>query len=241
MTPSELSSSGFIKRERPRLGSACCPVSRSEEINLYYSFGQRGSSAAKNLSNMNSTPQNSLDDFSKASSEELFSLVYADLQRRARSCMASANGALTIQPTALVHEAWIKLESGGTKQWKNKAHFMGTAVRAMRCLLIDHARSRSTKKRGGGRTALPLEEELLISDDNAETFIQLDESLEALATLDRELASVVELRFFAGLTDEEIAASLDLSVDQAKKAWAMARAWLKQRLKAGELDERKSA
>jgi DNA-directed RNA polymerase specialized sigma24 family protein len=86
-----------------------------------------------------------------------------------------------------------------------------------------------------------LEEELLISDDNAETFIQLDESLEALATLDRELASVVELRFFAGLTDEEIAASLDLSVDQAKKAWAMARAWLKQRLKAGELDERKSA
>ncbi len=190
---------------------------------------------------MNSIPENSLDDFSKATSEELFSLVYADLQRRARSCMASANGALTIQPTALVHEAWIKLESGGTKQWKNKAHFMGTAVRAMRCLLIDHARSRSTKKRGGGRTALPLEEDLLISDDNAETFIQLDESLEALAALDRELASVVELRFFAGLTDEEIAASLDMSVDQAKKAWAMARAWLKQRLKAGELEERKSA
>jgi len=190
---------------------------------------------------MNTTQNDNFDDFSKASSEELFSMVYQDLQRRARSCMASANGALTIQPTALVHEAWIKLESGGEKQWKNKAHFMGTAVRAMRCLLIDHARSRSTKKRGGGRTALPLEEELLITDENAETFIQLDESLEALAGLDRELASVVELRFFAGLNDEEIAASLEISVDQAKKAWAMARAWLKQRLKAGELEERKIA
>ena len=76
------------------------------------------------------------------------------------SCMASARGALPIQPTALVHEAWLKLESGGDKQWKNKAHFMGTAVRAMRCLLIDHARSRTTQKRGGGRAAMPLEEEL---------------------------------------------------------------------------------
>ena len=155
--------------------------------------------------------------------------------------MASANGALTIQPTALVHEAWIKLESGGTKELKNKTHFMGTAVRAMRCLLIDHARSRSTKKRGGGRKAMPLEEELLITDENAESFVQLDEALEALAALDRELASVVELRFFAGLSDEEIAASLDISVEQAKKAWTMARAWLKQRLNMNERPSRKSA
>jgi RNA polymerase sigma factor (TIGR02999 family) len=155
--------------------------------------------------------------------------------------MASARGALTIQPTALVHEAWLKLESGGDKQWKNKAHFMGTAVRAMRCLLIDHARSRTTQKRGGGRAAMPLEEELLITDENAETFVQLDDSLEALASLDRELASVVELRFFAGLSDEEIAASLDISVEQAKKAWTMARAWLKQRLNMNENPARKSA
>jgi len=168
-------------------------------------------------------------------------MVYGDLQRRARSCMASAKGALTIQPTALVHEAWLKLESGGDRQWKNKAHFMGTAVRAMRCLLIDHARSRSTKKRGGGRKAMPLEEELLITDENAESFVQLDEALEALAVLDRELASVVELRFFAGLSDEEIAASMDISVDHARKAWAMARAWLKQRLSLGEIEVRKRA
>ena len=155
--------------------------------------------------------------------------------------MASARGNLTIQPTALVHEAWLKLESGGSKQWKNKAHFMGTAVRAMRCLLIDHARSRTAKKRGGGRKAMPLEEGLLITDENAETFVRLDESLEALALLDRELASVVELRFFAGLSDEEIAASLDITVEQAKKAWALARAWLKQRLDRDEDSARMSA
>jgi len=185
--------------------------------------------------------QNNPEDFSDESSEELFSQVYGDLQRRARSCMASAKGALTIQPTALVHEAWLKLESGGVKQWKNKAHFMGTAVRAMRCLLIDHARRRTTQKRGGGRKAMPFEEELLITDENAETFVLLDESLEELASLDRELASVVELRFFAGLSDEEIAASLEISVDQAKRAWVTARAWLKQRLNMDESQARKTA
>ena len=190
---------------------------------------------------MSTTPHNTLEDPSEGSSKELFSLVYADLQRRARSCMASSKGALTIQPTALVHEAWLKLESGGVKQWKNKAHFMGTAVRAMRCLLIDHARRRTTQKRGGGHKAIPLEEEILITDENAETFVILDESLEELASLDRELASVVELRFFANLSDEEIAASLDITVDQAKKAWSMARAWLKQRLNTEENQERKIA
>ena len=179
--------------------------------------------------------------FAEQTPAELFAQVYEDLQSRARSCMASSKGALTIQPTALVHEAWLKMESGKSQQWKNKAHFMGTAVRAMRCLLIDHARSRSTQKRGGGQKALPLEDELLITDENAQTFVLLDEALEALAALDKELASVVELRFFAGLTDEEIAASMEISVEKAKKAWAMARAWLRQRLAEGEAEKRLSA
>lgn len=180
-------------------------------------------------------------NFEQQTPEEIFAQVYEDLQSRARSCMASSNGALTIQPTALVHEAWLKLESGTSQQWKNKAHFMGTAVRAMRCLLIDHARSRATQKRGGGKKALPLEDELLITDDNAQTFVRLDEALETLATLDRELASVVELRFFAGLTDQEIAASMEITTDQAAKAWAMARAWLRQRLATDHEEERKTA
>ena len=125
---------------------------------------------------MKTNDNNSVDEFGQQSPEELFSQVYKDLQHRARSCMASSKGELTIQPTALVHEAWLKLESGASQQWKNKAHFMGTAVRAMRCLLIDHARSRSTQKRGGGKKPMPLEEELLITDENAQTFVRLDEA-----------------------------------------------------------------
>lgn len=162
--------------------------------------------------------------------EELFSLVYGELQRRARLCMASSRGNYTIQPTALVHEAWIKLEARGTGHWKNKAHFMGTAVTAMRCLLIDHARRRSSLKRGGGREPLPLDEELQVTDENAGTIVRLDAALEALAELDQELASVVELRFFAGLTYEEIGASMGVTERQVKRSWVMARAWLKQRL-----------
>ena len=181
------------------------------------------------------------EGFGEQTPEEIFTQVYDDLQSRARACMASSKGALTIQPTALVHEAWLKLESGTSKQWKNKAHFMGTAVRAMRCLLIDHARSRTTKKRGGGQKPMPLEEELLVTDDNAESFVRLDEALEALAALDRELASVVELRFFAGLTLDEIASSMEITTEQAKKAWVMARAWLRQRLIASEEEGRKIA
>jgi RNA polymerase sigma factor (TIGR02999 family) len=137
----------------------------------------------------------------------------------------------TLQPTALVHEVWLRLIGGVENvQWQSRAHFLCTAAKAMRRVLVDHARRRNASKRGELRERVALDETLASYEARAIDILALDEALEGLARKDGELARLVELRFFAGLTAEETGRVLGLSVRQVEGAWVAARGWLHREL-----------
>ncbi|MEM8885744.1 MAG: sigma-70 family RNA polymerase sigma factor [Planctomycetota bacterium] len=161
-------------------------------------------------------------------SRDLLSLLYEELHGIAERLMASERRDHTLQPTALVHDAWVRLV-GGSSQFEDRRHFLRTAARAMRRVLVDHARGKRADKRGGGRRPLELDEGLALFDvaDLTIDLIALDEALEALGRNDAELLRVVELRYFAGLTFEETGEVLGLSPQQVHRAWGFARAWLR--------------
>lgn len=161
-----------------------------------------------------------------AARDELFSVVYDQLRAIAQKRMAAERGSHTLQATALVHEAFVRLVEDRETPWANRAHFYSVAAEAMRRILVDHARKRGTKKRGGDVSRAPMGLLDLAEDFDPGQMLALDEALSALEDEDPRAASVVRLRFFAGLDVPETAASLDLSERTVMREWAYARARL---------------
>ena len=165
--------------------------------------------------------------------DRLVPLVYSELKRRAGAQLARERGSHTLQPTALVHEAFLRLVDQRSAQWQNRAQFFGVAAQLMRRILVDHARARAAAKRGGDAVRISFDDagEAAVSPET--DVLLLNQALERLAALDGRQARVVELRYFAGLTVEEVAAVLGVSQITVKRDWTMARAWLYRELTAG--------
>jgi RNA polymerase sigma factor (TIGR02999 family) len=153
--------------------------------------------------------------------------IYDELRRLASSYLRRERSNHTLQPTALVHEAYMKLIDQTRVKWQNRAHFFGIAAQVMRRILMDHARKHTAEKRGGDAEVLPIEEEILIvSHDKSAELIALDDALKQLAEMDERKAKIVELRYFGGLSIEETAEVIGVSVPTVNREWRMAKAWL---------------
>jgi RNA polymerase sigma factor (TIGR02999 family) len=166
-----------------------------------------------------------------AALEQLVPLVYADLHRMAHNYMRKEKPGQTLQTTALVNQAYLRLAEAGTLDWRDRAHFFAVSSQIMRRLLVDAARARVTLRRGGNVTRVNLDEVPDLSDARDREVIEVDEALEALAHMDPRKARVIELRFFGGLSVEESAAVLSVSPDTVMRDWKTARAWLMRDLK----------
>jgi RNA polymerase sigma factor (TIGR02999 family) len=166
----------------------------------------------------------------QAALDRLMPLVYAELQRMARRHMDQQRRDHTLQTTALIHEAYMRLAGDSAKRWENRAHFFGVAAKAMRCVLVDHARSRRSAKRGGAVRPVTLDEGIHTSAERMAGLIALDDALTDLAKLHPRQCQVVELRFFAGSSVEETAAALKVSPDTVMRDWRAAKAWLEREL-----------
>jgi RNA polymerase sigma factor (TIGR02999 family) len=166
-------------------------------------------------------------------SDELFTLVYGELHDVAERLMAGERPDHTLQATALIHEAWLRLTGGSPVDVKDRAHFLRLAARAMRHVLVDHARGRGRDKRGGGAPVLPLDEALAHFEESRTDILALDEALGKLGREDEQLLRVVELRCFAGLTLEETGEVLGLPVSRVHASWTFARGWLRGELERG--------
>ena len=160
--------------------------------------------------------------------DELFPLVYQELRQLAAQRLGKEAPGQTLQATALVHEAYLRLVGSEGQSWSGRGHFFSAAAEAMRRILVENARRKQSLKHGGGRKRIDLNEKVLIKEDNdcADELIALDEALEKLSQKDKVKADVVMLRYFAGLTIEQTAEILDISATTAKRYWAYARAWL---------------
>ncbi len=157
--------------------------------------------------------------------ENLIPLVYSDLYRMAERHLRRERAGHTLQPTAIVNEAYLRLVGGEGGDWQNRAHFFAAAARSMRRILVDHARARKAKKRGGQGTRYLLDTAIMV-EPRAVGLIAVDDALEKLAVLDAEQGRVVELRFFAGLTEDETAEALGISPATVHRKWLSAKAWL---------------
>ena len=158
---------------------------------------------------------------------ELFPVIYEELRKVAGQKMACEGPSLTLQPTELVNEAWLRLAGSRSRDWKNRAHFFGAAAEAMRRILVERARRRNCLKRGGRWERVETEEADIPSPMPDDDLLALDEALAKFAALDARKAELVKLRYFAGLTFEEAAGVLDIAVPTAKQWWTYARAWLR--------------
>jgi RNA polymerase sigma factor (TIGR02999 family) len=163
--------------------------------------------------------------------EQLLPLVYTELRRLAAHKMAGENPGQTLQPTALVHEAWLKLVGQQDRQWQNRTHFFAAAAEAMRQILTDNARRKLRLRHGGGQQRVELEECAEAVKSKDEHILAVDEALEKLARLDPPRAEVVKLRYFVGLTIPEIAEVMGISEPTAKRYWSFARAWLSEEIR----------
>jgi RNA polymerase sigma factor (TIGR02999 family) len=157
---------------------------------------------------------------------DLYAQVYDQLRRLAHDQRARQGASETLNTTAIVHEAYLRLSEGSAATWNDRAHFLALAARAMRYVLVDHARARVAEKRGGGARPVSLDEGALPAADRAEELLAIEEALVRLEHHDSRLGQLVQLRFFAGLSYEEIAPVVGLSVPTIKRDWARARAWL---------------
>ncbi len=162
----------------------------------------------------------------EGASEKLLPLVYAELRRLAAARMAHEMPGQTLQATALVHEAWLRLVSDGDRTWQNRAHFFGAAAEAMRRILIERARHKSRLKHGGGQSRLNIEDLELAQTTPDDKVLLVDEALARLKVEDSELERIVVLKFFGGLSNAEIAETLGLALRTLDRQWAYARAWL---------------
>jgi len=165
-------------------------------------------------------------DGSREALDELFPLVYDELRRIARRHMRRERAGHTLQTTALVNDAYLRLIDQTQVRWQNRAHFFAIAAQMMRRILVDHARERAVEKRGGGARHVPLDDALVVSDAKAAELVALDDALKSLAEIDPRRAEVVELRYFGGLSNDEIAEVLNVHANTVTRDWNMARAWL---------------
>jgi RNA polymerase sigma factor (TIGR02999 family) len=163
-------------------------------------------------------------------SEEIFALVYDELHRTARAIMSRERADHTLQPTALVHEAYIRLVDAGGSGATDRAHFLGIAARCMRQILVDHARAHRAEKRGGDKQRVTLVEELITDEGRELELLLLDDALVKFAALDERAARVAEMRLFGGMTVDEIAAALEVSKRTVDGDWSTARRWLAREL-----------
>ena len=164
--------------------------------------------------------------------EQLVPLVYDDLRRIARRQLARHRANGTLNTTALVHEAYLKMVDQSRVEVNDRGHFFAIAARAMRQIIIDYARKRSAAKRGGGRVPVSLDKVQIAVDDQAEMLLTIDEALSRLTALNERLTRVFECRFFAGLTEQETAEALDLSLRTVQRDWMKGKAWLRRELTA---------
>ena len=164
--------------------------------------------------------------------EQLLPLVYAELRRLAAHKLASENPNQTLQPTALVHEAWLKLGGAQNGQWRNRNHFFAAAAEAIRRILTDNARRKLRVRHGGGQQRVELEDCTTAAESEADHILAVSEALEKFAQLDPQRAELVKLRYFVGLTFEQAAEVLEISVPTAKRYWSFARAWLYEEIRA---------
>ena len=162
--------------------------------------------------------------------DELYPLVYDELHRLARRYMSRERKGHTLQTTALINEAYVRLVDQKNVNWANRSHFFAISAQIMRRILIDHARRHAFAKRGGGAQQVSLEEVAAIAPDQGRELVRLDEALKTLAERDPRRSQVVELRYFGGLNNEEIAGVLHVSENTVTRDWNMARAWLYQQL-----------
>lgn len=167
----------------------------------------------------------------QAALDRLVPLVYDELHRLARGYMRRERANQTLQTTAVIHEAYLQLIDARQVKWQNRAHFFGVAARLMRQILVAFARERGYQKRGGGANRVSLDEALVIDEGLDEDLVALDEALGALAQFDARKAQVVEMRFFGGLTEEEIATALGVSPETVRRDWRLARSWLRRKLR----------
>jgi RNA polymerase sigma factor (TIGR02999 family) len=176
-------------------------------------------------------------DGDKQALDRLVPLVYDELRRLARNYMRKERAGQTLQTTALIHEAYLRLIDADRVQWRNRAHFFGIAARLMRQILVARARERGCQKRGGGAERVSLDEAMVIDERLDEDLVALDEALGELSQFDARTAQVVEMRFFGGLTEEEIAAALYVSTKTVRRDWRLARSWLRRKLSWERTDE----
>jgi RNA polymerase sigma factor (TIGR02999 family) len=176
----------------------------------------------------------------QAAQEKLVPLVYDQLKRLARRYMRRERAGHTLQTTALVHEAYLKLVGQHSPHWQSRDQFYGIAAQLMRRILIDHARRHLREKRGGTQVILPLEEALAFTPEHSEDLLKLDEALDRLSKLDPRQGRIVELRFFGGLSVEETSRFLNVSPITVKRDWAVAKVWLYGELRPDHGDDGKT-
>jgi len=169
-----------------------------------------------------------------AALDELMPLVYEELRRLAHQCMSRERPGHTLQTSALVNEAYLRLVDQKNIHWQDRAHFFGIAARLMRQVLVDHARKRRYAKRGGDARRVPLDEAMIVSEERAADVVALDEALKSLAEIDPRKSQIVELRFFGGLSIEEAAEVLKVSPGTIMREWTLAKAWLRREMTSDE-------
>lgn len=174
---------------------------------------------------------------SRESEEQLFALVYRDLKRMAARRLSAERAGHTLQPTALVNEAYLRLAAQNNSRWRNRGHFFAMAAGMMRRILVDHARARHRHKRGGGAITISLDPRLGLHAETDLDVLAVDEALDRLGRIDAPKARVVELRFFGGLSIPETARALDCSTATIDRHWAAAKAWLFRELRSERTDD----
>ncbi|PYS56944.1 MAG: RNA polymerase subunit sigma-70 [Acidobacteria bacterium] len=170
----------------------------------------------------------------KAALDKLMPLIYSELRQLARHYMSRERPGHTLQTTALVNEAYMRLVNRKGVHWQNRAHFFAIAAQLMRSILVDHARSHTYAKRGGGAHKIALDDAMAVSQQRAADVVALDDALKRLAEIDPQQSRIVEMKFFGGLTIEETAEVLGLSPATIKREWSTAKAWLYHELNRNE-------
>ena len=170
--------------------------------------------------------------------KKIIQVVYPELRRIARRCLGDERHEHTIQPTALVHEAYIRLIDIERIDWQDRAHFFAVSARIMRRVIVDYARARHYAKRGGGLRRVDFREALIISSELGRELVEMDEALDELARFDSRKAQVVEMRYFGGLKATEIASVLGVSPQSVNRDWSLAKAWLAREMSHQEPNER---
>ncbi len=163
--------------------------------------------------------------------DQLLPLVYQELRKLAAHKMAGEPPGQTLQPTALVHEAWLKLVGQENRKWQDRNHFFAASAEAMRRILVDNARRKRTQRHGGGQQRVELDD-IKLAVENDDVLLAVNDALEKLAVSDKQKAELVKLRYFVGMTIEEAAQVLGISAPMAKRHWAYARAWLSEEIRS---------